>query len=192
MHFLARKMINTNQKLGLGVSWNERASSEKISWQQQLAKELHKPITRDFTRQRGIVNDVDEIWAAELVDMQKFNNWNKGYKYLLMVIEVFSKYGRIKPIKDKKGETVTETFKSIFKEGRQPRYVWVDKGKEFYDKHFKEFLDKKIVKIYSTEKWRKIQCCLKMKQNSETENVETVYGLEHHTATHIILTYYHK
>ena len=49
-----------------------------------------------------ISNGIDEIWAADLVEMQKFSKWNKGVKYLLMVIDVFSKYGWIKPLADKK------------------------------------------------------------------------------------------
>ena len=68
-----------------------------------------------------------------------------------MVIDVFSRNGWIKPLKDKKGESVTEAFKTIFKEGRQPQCVWVDKGKEFYNKRLKEFLDKHDIAIHSTE-----------------------------------------
>ena len=49
--------------------------------------------------------------------MQQLSKWNKGYKYLLMVIDIFSKYGWIVPLKDKKGETVTKAFQQIFKEG---------------------------------------------------------------------------
>ena len=55
-------------------------------WSQHLAKELHKPITTKFTKRAAISNSVDEIWAADLVEMQKFSKWNKGIKYLLMVI----------------------------------------------------------------------------------------------------------
>ena len=68
-----------------------------------------------------------------------------------MVIDVFSKYGWIVPLKDKKGESVTEAFKTIFKEGRKPQYLWVDKGKEFYNKHVKDLLEKNGIQIYSTE-----------------------------------------
>ena len=73
------------------------------------------------------------------------------YKYLPMVIDVFSRNGWIKPLKDKKGESVTEAFKTIVKEGRQPQNPWVDKGWEFYIKHLKELLDKHDIIIYSTE-----------------------------------------
>ena len=57
----------------------------------------------------------------------------------------------MRPLKDKKGETVTKAFKSIFKEGRKPQYLWTDKGKEFYNKHLKELLDKHKITLYSTE-----------------------------------------
>lgn len=70
---------------------------------------------------------------------------------MLMVIDVFSKYVQLKILKDYKGESVTETFDTIVKEGRQPQYPWVDKGKEFYNKHLKELLDKHSIKIHSTE-----------------------------------------
>ena len=83
---------------------------------------MHKPIKRKFTWWRVIVNHIDGIWSADLVKMQQFSKWNKGCKYLLMVIDVFSKYGWIIPLKDKKGETVKEAFQSIFKDGRKPEY----------------------------------------------------------------------
>ena len=98
-------------------------------WAQQLAEELHKPIRRKFTKRRVFVKGVDDIWAADLVEMQRFSDWNKGIKYLLMVIDVFSKSGWIEPLKNKKGETVASAFEKIFKSGRQPQLLWVDKGK---------------------------------------------------------------
>ena len=67
-----------------------------------------------------------------------------------MVIDVFSKYGWIIPLKDKKGESVTEALKTIFRD-KKPQYVWVDKGKEFYNKHLKDLLDKNGINMYSTE-----------------------------------------
>ena len=154
-HWLARNAINSKQKLGLGVPKNGKKPSSKENkqenWQEKLADELHTPIKRKFTRRRVIVYHIDEIWAADLVEMQQFSKWNKGYRYLLMIIDVFSKYGWIVPLKDKKGESVTKAFNEIFKEGRKPQYLWVDKGKEFYNKHLKDLLDKYKIQIYSTE-----------------------------------------
>ena len=120
-------------------------------WSQQLANELHKPITRNFQKRLVISNGIDDIWAADLVEMQKFSKWNKGIKYLLMVIDVFSKYGWIRGLKDKKTETVSKAFDDIFKSKRKPQMLWTDKGSEFISKHFKDFLKRKGIKLYHTE-----------------------------------------
>ena len=135
-------------------SWCSKKRKKPLSkenWQQKLADELHTTIKRNFTQRHVIVNHIDKIWAADLVDMQKFSKWNRGYKYLMMVIDVFSKYGWIVPLKDKKGESVTNAFKTIFNKGRKPQYLWVDNGKEFYNKYLKDLLEKYNIKIYSTE-----------------------------------------
>ena len=150
-----------------GFEKRQKPSTEE-SWQEKLVDELHKPIKRNFTRRRNIVNHINEIWAADLVEMQQLSKWNKSYRYLLMVIDIFSKYGWVVPLKDKKGETVTKAFQSIFKEvrksssrngeplsraklGVKPEYLWTDKGSEFYNKHMKDLLNKHNIKLYSTE-----------------------------------------
>ena len=121
-------------------------------WSQQLAEELHKPITRNFRKRRVISKGIDKIWAADLIEMQKYSKWNKGVKYLLMVIDVFSKYGWIVPLKDEKTESVSTAFDEIFKTSkRKPTMLWTDKGSEFISKHFKEFLKKNKIKLYHTE-----------------------------------------
>ena len=133
------------------LAFQKRKKPSSKNWQEKLADELHTPIKRNFTRRRVIINHIDNIWAADLVDMQKVSKWNRRYKYLLMVIDVFSKYGWIIPLKDKKGESVTNAFKTILNKGRKPQYLWVDKGKEFYNKHLKDLLEKYNIQIYSTE-----------------------------------------
>ena len=110
-----------------------------------LAEELHKPVRRKFKRRRVLVNGIDKIWAADLADMQAFSKFNRGIKYLLAVIDVFSKYGWLIPLKDKTGKYVASALKTIFKE-RKPEKMWVDKGKEFYNKDVKE-----LIELYSTE-----------------------------------------
>ena len=123
----------------------------KNDWAQQLAEELHKPIRRKFTKRKVFSNGTDEIWAADLVEMQKFSKWNKGIKYILMVIDVFSKFGWIVPLQNKKGKTVADAFENIFKSGRKPQLVWTDEGYEFYNANVKQMLSKENVKLYSTE-----------------------------------------
>ena len=121
-------------------------------WSQQLANELHKPITKNVSKRKVISNGIDKIWAANLVEMQKFSKWNKGIKYLLMVIDIFSKYGWIAALKDKNTESVSKAFNEIFKKSkRKPMMLWTDKGSEFISNHFKEFLKKETIKLYHTE-----------------------------------------
>ena len=77
--------------------------------------------------------------------MQAFSEFNRGVKYLLAVIDVFSKYGWLIPLKDKTGKSVASSLKTIFKE-RKPEKMWVDKGKEFYNKDVKD-----LIEFYSTQ-----------------------------------------
>ena len=174
-HTVARNAIAAKAKLGLGVKKTRKVKkrqkplSEEENWQKELADELHKPIKRNFTRRRVIANHIDEIWCSDLVEMQQFSKWNKGYRYLLMVLDVFSKYGWIVPLKDKKGETVAEAFKKIFKEGRKPQYLWTDKGKEYYNKHVKELLDKNKITLYSTENEEKSSVCERWNRTIKTQ-----------------------
>ena len=91
------------------------------------------------------MNGIDKIWAADLVDMQAFSKFNRGIKYLLAVIDVFSKYGWLIPLKDKTGKSVASALKTIFME-RQPEKMWVDISKEFYNENVKS-----LVELYSTE-----------------------------------------
>ena len=110
-----------------------------------LAGELHKPIRRKFNKRRVLVSGIDKLWAAELADMKAFSKYNQGYNFILVVIDIFSKYGWAIPLKNKEGKTVAEAVKTIFEE-RKPAKMWVDKGKEFYNKDVKD-----LIEFYSTE-----------------------------------------
>ena len=141
-HWLARNAINTKRKLGLGLA-NEKKNDQKTTpWQEKLADELYKPVRRNFTKRRVIARYVDNIWCSDLVHMQKLSRWNRGYKYLLMVLDIFSKYGWIVPLKNKSRVAVTDAFSEIFKGDRKPKYLWIDRGKEFYNKNLQDLLKK--------------------------------------------------
>ena len=85
---------------------------------------------KKFRKRRVYVKGIDQIFAGDLVDMQAFTKYNNGVKYLLTVIDVFSKYGWIEPLNSKTGLEVANALKKIFME-RKPDKLWVDKGKEF-------------------------------------------------------------
>ena len=125
------------------------------AWSQNLANELHRPIRRNFPTRRVQVSAIDEVWAADLAEMQKFSAWNKDIRYLLMIIDIFSKFGWIVPLKNKKGETVAKAFNKIFKSGRLPKKIWADKGSEFYNKDVNQLLSEKGIELYSTQNEQK-------------------------------------
>ena len=104
-------------------------------WTDQLAEELHKPIKRKFGKRRVLSGGIDDIWSADLVDMQQNRKHNNGIRYLLNVIDVFSKYAWSVPIKDKTGKSISEAFQHIIdSSNRKPNKLWVDQGTEFYNR----------------------------------------------------------
>ena len=158
---MARNTISTKRKLGLGYKGEKKNAQNltaSIQWQEKLADELHKPIRRNFPKRRVIVHNVADFWCSDLVDMQKLSKLNKGYKYLLMVLDLFSKYGWIVPLKTKTGLEVSKAFESIFWQNK-PKKLWVDKAKEYYNKNVKDLLAKNNIEIYSTENEEKSSVC---------------------------------
>ena len=82
--------------------------------------------------------------------MQLINKFNGGFKFLLCVIDIFSKYAWVVPLKDKKGITITDAFQKILDDSnRKPNKIWVDKGSEFYNNSFKKWLKDNDIEMYS-------------------------------------------
>ena len=77
----------------------------------QLANELHKPIIRKFKKRKVYSSFKDNIWGVDLADIQSLNKYNKGIKYLLWAIDLFSKYACVIPMKNKKGTSIVSAFK---------------------------------------------------------------------------------
>ena len=105
--------------------------NENIS-NKQLAEGLHKPIIRKFNKRKVHSAFIDKIWGADLADIQLIIKFNKWFRFLLCVIDIYSKYPWIIPLKDKKGTTITNVFQKILKDSnRRPNKIWVDKGSKF-------------------------------------------------------------
>ena len=118
---------------------------------QKLAEELHKPIIKKFKKRKLQSSFIDSIWGGDLVDMQLISKFNKGIHFLLCVIDVFSKYAWVIPLKDKKGITITNPFQNFLHESkRKPNKIWVNKSSKFYDSSMKSWLEKKDIEMYST------------------------------------------
>ena len=132
---LVRSIIDLKNRLGMGV------------WGNQLANEFHKPVRRRFDKRSVFAKQVGDIWVADLVDMSPFFRSNKGYKYLLTVIDVYSKYGWIVSSKNKE---VAQAFRKLFRNGH-PTRLWTDKGTEFYNRQLRGVKEANDVMLYSTE-----------------------------------------
>ena len=80
----------------------------------------------------------DNIWGADLADMQLISKFNERFRFLLFVVERFSQYAWVIPLKDEKGVSIVNAFQSILKKSnRKPNKIWVDKGIEFCNNSFK-------------------------------------------------------
>ena len=100
----------------------------------QLADELHKPIIRKCKKREVYSSFRDNIWGVDLADMQLWSKFNKGFRFLWCVIDIFSKYAWVIPLKDKKGISIVNAFKQILKESNhKTNKIWVNKGSEFYN-----------------------------------------------------------
>ena len=97
-----------------------------------LAEELHKPSIRRFSKRKVHSPFIDNILSADLADMQLISKFNKGFRFLLCVIDIHSKYAWVIPLKDKKRITTDNVFQKILDESNRKRSkIWVDKGSEF-------------------------------------------------------------
>ena len=85
----------------------------------KLGNELHKPIIRKFNKRKVYSSFKDNIWGADLADMQLLSKFNKGINYLLCVIDLFSKYVFVVPLKDKKGISIVNAFHSILNKSKR-------------------------------------------------------------------------
>lgn len=115
-----------------------------------VVNELHKPARKNYKRRRTIVKGLNDLWQADLVEMQPYAKINKGYRYILVVINVFSKYVWAQPLKSKQGKDVTLAMKVILDKTINPKNLQTDLGKEFYNKNFRQLMSDFKINHYST------------------------------------------
>ena len=115
--------------------------------QHLLAKEVFSPQMTKFRRERIIPLYKDETWSADLIDKSSLSKYNNNYKFILTVIDIFTKYAWAIPLKNKSGLSIANGFKLVLgenphggSESRKPEKLWVDRGSEFYNKTFKSLL----------------------------------------------------
>ena len=102
----------------------------------QLANELQKLIIRKFKRRKVYLPFRDNICGVDLGDMQSLREYNRGIRYLLCVIDLFSKYEWVITLKDIKRRSMVNEFQKIISKRRKPNKIWVDQSGEFYNNSF--------------------------------------------------------
>ena len=128
-----------------------RLKKKADSWlKDQPVYNLHRPVRRKFKRGKVITAGIDQQWQADLVDLSNISSSNKGNKFLLTVIDCFSRYAWARTLKNKKGESVRDALESIFAEGRVPKYLHTDQGREFRNAFVQNLLKKHKVRYFTT------------------------------------------
>jgi len=113
----------------------------------QDAYTLHRPLRKRFPRNPYTVNNINDVWELDILDLSSLKNFNNNYRHLLQVIDVFLKYLHSVPLRTKTGKEVAAALESIFKDPkytkpirRRPVWVRTDKGKEFLNTQFQALL----------------------------------------------------
>ena len=116
-----------DKKTAGGAVKNENISNK------ESAEELQKPITRKFEKRKVHLSFIDNVWSADLADIQLINRFYKGLRFLLCVIDIFSKNAWVTHLKDKKSITITNASGKILDESYpKSNKIWVDKRSKFY------------------------------------------------------------
>ena len=110
-----------------------------------------KPPKRNYATNKTDVYHIDDIWSLDILDLKDYGpKNNRGYRYVLVIIDNFSKYGWTVPLKNKNAQTIKDSFENILiSSKRKPNLIESDRGKEFYNNIFQDFLNKNNIKLYS-------------------------------------------
>ena len=106
---------------------------------------------RNYATNKTDVYHIDDIWSLDILDLKDYGpENNRGYRYVLVTIDNFSKYGWTIPLKNKNAQTIKDSFENILiSSKRKPNLIESDRGKEFYNNIFQDFLNKNNIKLYS-------------------------------------------
>ena len=117
----------------------------------EIVKEIFSPVIKKFDRIKIIPHYKDECWSIDLIDRASLSKYNKNYKFIFTIIDNYTKYAWAIPLEDKSGKSTTTALKSLIEKAkRKPDKIWSDRGKEFYNKTFLDFLNQNEIQIYST------------------------------------------
>ena len=123
-------------------------------WKKQLTKELLKPKRKRFPHRRIFSPHVDRIWTMDLLNIHQLSRQNKNFRFILVVLDIFSRFAWARPLKDKTGTRVAAALQDILTTAaggdRKPEKIWSDRGTEFYNATVARLLKRNAIKLYST------------------------------------------
>ena len=110
-----------------------------------------KPPRKNYPTNKTDVYHIDDIWSLDILDLKDYGpKNNRGYRYVLVTIDNFSKFGWTIPLKNKNAITIKDSFENILiNSKRKPNLIESDRGKEFYNNIFQDCLNKNNIKLYS-------------------------------------------
>ena len=133
---------------GVAPLVRQTRSNQAKNWlSSQDAYTLHKPVRRLFSRRKTYAKGIDDLFQADLSDMQNLSRYNDGYRFILTCVDVFSKRAFAIPLKDKRGPSVAVAFEKIFKD-KVPVLLQTDRGTEFLNKQVQGVFSKYNIKHY--------------------------------------------
>jgi hypothetical protein len=109
----------------------------------------YKPIRHRFLRRKTVARYKNELFQADLADFQKLSRYNRGYRYVLVTLDVLSKFVFYIPVKNKKAEEMQRAFNVIFKQAK-PKLLQTDRGGEFTSKSMQDYFKRKTIQWYHT------------------------------------------
>ena len=112
---------------------------------------VNKTVRRKFKRNRVIVSGIDDQWDGDLMDLSSLAKYNKNYKFILLLIDIFSRFVWAVPLKSKHASEIIKAFKKVFSKGRKPTSLRTDKGGEFVAKSVQTFLKKQNINAFTTK-----------------------------------------
>lgn len=127
-----------------------------MSLKSEVINELHKPARINFPRRNTILKGVNDLYQADLIEVQPYSRFNKGFRYILTFINCFTKVADAAPLKDKTGKSVAAAMERILKRGEHiVKHLQTDDGKEYFNKVFKDMMKKYNINHYSTKSEKK-------------------------------------
>src|SRR5271156_5836151 len=130
---------------------------------------LHKPVRKRYSTRPYKTSEIDQHWQGDLVEMIPYANVNDGYRYILTLIDLFSRYAWAVPLRDKTANEVAAAFRHVFAQGRQPQRLQRDDGREFDNRVVQHLLNIENIRFFTVKSQFKAAVCERFNRTLKTK-----------------------